>query len=463
MLTAALIFIILFLIIGLVAIVIIWLNTNNQLKRYDQIDDVEQYKNACKAEAHSAKQSSAILQAEIATQKKQLQVYIESVGNIKSVAEAKQQLNHFQREIANAQKELSILDETASLQELGFYQRKFDFDHPDVYKQKMRQIVDEQKTMMKRKTACNCQTEWQVEGSAAKGRKMVDEQVKLMLRAFNGESDAAIAKVKFNNIETIEKRINKCFEALNKLGSTKQIFIDPHYLNLKLQELYLTHEHEIARQEEKDRQREIREQIREEQKAEKEIADAKAKAEKEEAAKTKALEAARKELAAEHGKHNEKLQLLVQKLELELKDAIDRKAKAIARAQLTRSGHVYVLSNVGTMGENVYKIGMTRRLEPLERVKELGGASVPFPFDVHAIIYSEDAPALESALHRRFDFKRVNLINTRKEFFNVTLKEIREAVADMHGLVTFQLTAEAEQYRETVAKRNTQMVEAKTA
>ena len=141
------------------------------------------------------------------------------------------------------------------------------------------------------------------------------------------------------------------------------------------------------------------------------------------------------------------------KLELELKEAIDRKSKAIARAQLTRSGHVYVLSNIGTMGKGVFKIGMTRRLEPLERVKELGDASVPFPFDVHAIIYSEDAPALENALHKKFDERRVNLVNLRREYFQVSLKEIQDAVAELHGLVTFKLDPDAEQFRETLALR----------
>ena len=147
--------------------------------------------------------------------------------------------------------------------------------------------------------------------------------------------------------------------------------------------------------------------------------------------------------------HNEKLESLIAKLENELKDAIDRKAKAIARAQLTRSGHVYILSNVGTMGEGVYKIGMTRRFEPMERIKELGDASVPFPFDVHALIYSEDAPKLENSLHRHFADRRLNLANYRKEYFRVTLDEVRGAVKQSFGEVTFRLDHEALQYRES--------------
>ena len=139
------------------------------------------------------------------------------------------------------------------------------------------------------------------------------------------------------------------------------------------------------------------------------------------------------------------------RLETELKEALDRKAKAIARAQLTKSGHVYVLSNVGSFGEGVYKIGMTRRLDPLERVDELGDASVPFPFDVHAIIFSADAPGLENKLHRVFAERRVNLVNARKEYFRVTLDEIRVEVEKLHRLVTFVLVPPAEEFRKTLA------------
>src|SRR5690606_38799350 len=129
------------------------------------------------------------------------------------------------------------------------------------------------------------------------------------------------------------------------------------------------------------------------------------------------------------------------------------KAKAIARAQLTKSGHVYILSNIGSFGEDMYKIGLTRRLEPLDRVKELGDASVPFAFDVHAMIYSENAPELEAKLHRHFADRRVNLINLRREYFHVTLEEIIEAVSQYHGDITFVKATEAAEYRQTLAKR----------
>lgn len=455
-----LLFIILLLIGALAAVIVIWNKANVLLKKYDSIDNTEAYKAKCETEITNLRGQAVGLNSEIeklklvsAAHKEKLKKYQTSLGVIQSVADAKDRVEQFKNELAQVQLDIAAVEETAGLHEVGIYKRKFDFDHPDDYKRRMTELSQQQKAMVKSDTACSCETEWHVEGSAAKGKKMVNDQIKLMLRAFNGECDAAISKVRHGNVDTIEKRVNKCFEALNKMGATKQISINSKYVALKLQELYLTHEHALAKQEEKERQREIKEQIREEQKAEREIEEAKKKAEKEESAKEQALAEARKQLLEEHGKHNDKLESLVAKLELELKDAIDRKAKAIARAQLTRSGHVYVLSNIGTMGEGVFKIGMTRRLEPLDRVKELGDASVPFPFDVHAIIYSEDAPAMENALHKIFNDRRVNMVNLRREYFRVSLQEIQDAVADLHGLVTFKLEPDAEQYRETLKIR----------
>ena len=217
------------------------------------------------------------------------------------------------------------------------------------------------------------------------------------------------------------------------------------------QELYLAHEYKIQKEEEKEEQRRIKQMMKEEAKVEKEIKKVQEEAEREENAKRQALDIARAELRDREGEQTEKLAALVSKLENELQDALDRKAKAIARAQLTKSGHVYVLSNVGSFGEDIYKIGLTRRLEPLERVKELGSASVPFLFDVHAMIYSENAPELENKLHRKFESRRVNIVNARKEFFRVTLEEIRYAVEELFGEVTFFMEAEASEYRQSLA------------
>ncbi len=349
-------------------------------------------------------------------------------------------------------KELESVEEALEIQSFGFYKPRYSFASAEEYKARLGVIREKQKDMITLKRAAHCDKEWTVSGSAAQGKKMVERQTKLMLRAFNGESDAAIAKVRYDNVVTLEQRIRKSRLDVNKLGESQGVVITEEYLEAKLAELYLVHEHREKVQEEREEQRRVREELREEQKALDEAAKAESEAEKEERRYQAALTKARAELAAATGAQHDKLEGLVTKLETELKDAIDRKAKAIARAQLTRSGHVYVLSNIGSFGEGVFKIGMTRRFEPLERVDELGDASVPFPFDVHAIIYCEDAPTLENALHKAFAQRRLNMVNHRKEYFRVTLDEIRDEVQKQHGrLVTFMLDAEAEQWRKTKA------------
>ena len=194
--------------------------------------------------------------------------------------------------------------------------------------------------------------------------------------------------------------------------------------------------------------------MREEEKARKEYEKAIKEAELEEIRYQKALEQVQKVMATKSEEEKLKYSERIAELERELEEAKALKERALSQAQLTKSGHVYVISNIGSFGENVYKIGMTRRLDPLDRVKELGDASVPFPFDVHAMIYSNDAPALENKLHKVFDDKRLNLINMRKEFFNVTLEEIEEEVKKCFGDFKLTKIAEAEQFRKSLKLKN---------
>lgn len=368
------------------------------------------------------------------------------------------QIQEAEHRLALLRKELESVEEAIQIQSFGFYRPKYGFQSADEYERRLEQVREDQKAMVKSGTATFCDTKWEVGGSAAEGRKMIERMSKLMLRAFNGECDATIAKVRYDNIEKFEQRITKSCEEINKLGHSNRVMITRPYYESKLAELRLVHEHREKLQEEKEEQRRIREQLKEEEKARLEIEKAKADAERDEADKTKALEKARSELeaAAANEKQHARLALLVDRLESELKEAIERKARAMSRAQLTRSGWVYVLSNVGSFGEGVYKIGLTRRLKPEERVDELGDASVPFCFDIHAVIYTEDAPALEAALHREFADRRVNRVNLRKEYFRVTLSEIQAAVKKHHtGVVSMVLDAEAEEWRKTVAMLNT--------
>ena len=270
--------------------------------------------------------------------------------------------------------------------------------------------------------------------------------------AFNGKVDSALAKVKSDNYGKIKQEILDAFALVNFNGKAfRNAHIRQEYLDARLEELqWAVTVHELKKIE-REEQREIREKMREEEKARKEMEKAVKEAEKEEKMLQKALDAARKELAAAHGEQREQYETQLAELEDKLKEAEAKGERAISMAQQTRRGHVYVISNIGSFGENVFKIGMTRRLEPNDRVKELGDASVPFEFDVHAMIYSDDAPALEKELHQRFNLHSVNKVNPRKEFFNLSLAEIKLFV-EQSGMdeVHWTMKAEALEYRESL-------------
>lgn len=386
------------------------------------------------------------------------QAVAESITNWKNQREQLQQeceslegtKDRHRVELDQLKAQIEALPDEIAAMEVGIGKREFAYEAPESYRRAMDQVAEQKKRLLKAGDSCKSEHDnWTVDGSHAKGKKMIKEQCDLMLRGFNGEVDTALSKVKHGNLDSVSKRVSRAFDAINRLGKAKGTAITIEYLDLVLKELRLTNEWEVLKQEQKEREREIKAQMREEAKAEKEIEKARTEAEKEEKLKQRALEDARAELLHQHGEHNDKLETLVAKLESELKDAIDRKSKAIARAQLTKSGHVYIISNIGTLGEGIYKIGMTRRLVPQERVDELGDASVPFPFDVHAMIYTTDAPALENALHKNFEARMLNKVNRRREFFAVTLDEVREAVAELHADVTWVIDPAATQFRES--------------
>jgi cell division septum initiation protein DivIVA len=271
--------------------------------------------------------------------------------------------------------------------------------------------------------------------------------------AFNGKVDSALSKVKSDNYGKIQQEILDAFSLVNHNGSAfRNARIREEYLHARLTELkWAVATHEL-REKEKQEQAEIRAQIREEERVLKEIEKARKEAEKEERILQKALDKARKELEEASAEQKAVFEAQLFDLEQKLKEAEEKGQRALSMAQQTRRGHVYVISNIGSFGETVYKIGMTRRLEPLDRVKELGDASVPFPFDVHAMIFSEDAPSLEKTLHQVFERDSMNKVNRRKEFFKTSVSLIKQAV-EQHGIseVHWTMKAEAVEYRETLA------------
>jgi hypothetical protein len=352
--------------------------------------------------------------------------------------------------IARLTAEFQALEEEAVLRSYGFYKPIYNFSSSEKYEQRLEDIREQQKAMLKDKKAAFCNIQWEVNGSKSEGRKQTERTLKLMLRAFNGEADACVAKVTYKNVKAMEARIEKAADAINGLVEIQQCFIAREYVKLKLDELHLAYEYQEKLQEEREEQRRIREQMREEEAAQRELERAKLEAEREAKRDEEALRKARVELEKAEGSKQQKL--LERIAELERKVAEDQeRQRAISQAQLTRTGHVYVISNIGSFGEEVFKVGMTRRLVPQDRIDELGDASVPFEFDVHAIIRTQDAPALEAALHRTFAQKRVNRINERKEFFRVTLDEIAQAVRKHHGEFELTRVAEAAEYRKTLA------------
>jgi hypothetical protein len=371
-----------------------------------------------------------------------------SEGEIKELTEKyESSLETYKR----LRKEVGVYESKVDLIDYGVYEPVYDFEKSDEYREEQKRMVSLQKEMIKDKTAAICPTKWTIDGSEAKGRASTNKIIKLVLRAFNGETNTMIAKVKWNNVNQMQERIHKSFDAINKLGENSTVSIQSEYLELKIKELILEHEFQLKKQQEKEELRAVQEQIREEEKARREYEKAEKDAEKEEKTYESALEKARKEIEKLTGDKHEKMLAQIAKLEEELTEAQAKKERALSMAQQTKRGHVYVISNIGSFGENVYKIGMTRRLEPNDRVKELGDASVPFRFDVHAMIFSDEAPTLEKELHKAFSEKQVNLINYRKEFFNVSLDEIETHIKEVGIDAEFTRLPEAIEYRETLA------------
>lgn len=340
------------------------------------------------------------------------------------------------------EQQVAVYDERLSFAELGVYEPHFDFSDSEEYKDSIRRCREEQKRMVSDKSAVSSNNNWTVDGSKSKGQTMINRQTKLTLRAFNNECEAAIANVRWNNVNAMEKRIRTSASQIDGANASMNLQLEEDYIELRIKELWLTHEYREKQKAEKEERAEMARAEREEKKL---LAEAEA-AEKKEREYKRLLDKARSEVGADQSK--------IADLEALLAEAHSAAERAQAMATMTKSGYVYVISNVGSFGEDVVKIGLTRRLDPDDRVRELGDASVPFGFDVHAMIYSEEAPALESALHREFAERRINMTNFRKEFFRVGLEEVEEAVTRLAPSASFFKDREAQEWHETMARRN---------
>jgi len=369
------------------------------------------------------------------------------------------QLHALTLQVQQKKDQLVELDEAILLQSFGLYCPHYHFDTSEQYKARLDEIRGKQRTMVKEGRAAVCFQEITWDGSIEEGKRVVKDYIKVILRSFNNECDASIVKVTFSNVESIKKKIRMAHETLNTLaGHTLKIQIAHEYLDLKMDELQLAHEYQVKKQEEKEEQKRIRAELRNQAALAKEIEEKRRQIEKESQHFSQALATINERLAqVQTEAERDALEQEKAKIEMELEKIEKAKLDVDMREQNTRAGHVYVISNIGSFGKNVYKIGVTRRLEPEERVHELSDASVPFGFDTHAMVFTEDAPALENALHKAFDDRKMNLVNPRREFFRVSLDEIEEVIRT-NFRKPFELTRqpEAAQYRESLAIKRQQ-------
>lgn len=390
--------------------------------------------------------------------KEQYDKYMDEISKQKSLILAyNDEINELNSNIKDLKKDIITFSDEILVQDFGLYEPRYSFINADAYKAELTNIRNKQKAMIKDGSAVSGSIDWQVNGSAAQGRKMIKDMQKLLLRAFNSECDEIINKVKYNNYDTSVKKMERSFNAIAKLGITMSISITSNYYDLKIQELQLALEYQIQKQCEKEEKAELRAQQREEARLQKELKEQRKNIDKERKHYEQALSNINKQISSSSDENIEELNKKKEEIIQSLSD-IDTKIKDIDyREANQKAGYVYIISNIGSFGEGIYKIGMTRRLNPQERVDELGDASVPFKFDVHAMIFSEDAPALEAKLHRAFEDRKLNLVNQRREFFKVSLDEIKEVVKNnFDKTVEFVEVPDADQYRISLKLREEQ-------
>lgn len=345
-------------------------------------------------------------------------------------------------ELASLRQGVVETQDTLILQEVGVYRYQHPLGDSVAYRAELARIQEQIKAMARKDGgAITSTTTWQVNGSEAQGRKMVSDISKLMLRAYNAEADNLVRGLKPYRLQASKDRLDKVAFTIEKLGSSMSIRVSPAYHLLRFRELELTADYLEKVAEEKEREREERERLREERKVEQEIERERQRLRKEEQHFRQAIA----QLQAKGDVEG------VERLKAQLEGVVGEIEAVDFRARTLTAGHVYVISNIGSFGEGVLKIGMTRRLEPMDRVRELGDASVPFIFDVHALYFAENAVRIEREMHQRFAGRRVNRVNNRKEFFRVTPAEARDALAELSGeLMTFVEVPEALEYRQSL-------------
>lgn len=353
-------------------------------------------------------------------------------------------LSEVKTQLDEARKAIVQTEDIALLQEAGVYVYRHPLTDVAAYEERLDEIQEEIKAMTRKDGgAVLAASGWTVNGSEAKGRTMIRDYSKLMLRAFNAEADNLVRTLKPYKLAAAVERLEKVAQTIERLGKTMQIRISTPYLQLRVRELELTADFLQKQAEQKEAERVERERLREERKVQQEIERERARLEKERQHYTNALNA----LIAKGD------QAGAERMRTQLCD-VDRAIEDVDyRAANIRAGYVYVISNIGSFGEQMVKVGMTRRLDPQDRIRELSDASVPFNFDIHALFFSKDAVGIETAMHDRLAANRVNVVNRRREFFRASPLDVKRHLMELAGeLLEFQDVPEALEYRQCLAQ-----------
>lgn len=402
-----------------------------------------------KDEALEAKISS--LESKLKDKQSILDDLTRQIKVAKDILKLNDELKKRQSELKALQKEVIVLNDDLDLQEYGFFERKYKFSDSTKYKEELETLRKRQKQLVKDKKAGVIVRPMLLDNSKSKGRAMQNQLIKAMIRGFNGEVDAHLVKVTATNLSKKVDAVVKSFNQLNKMYSRNLVCLSNDYLELKISELQLAVEYELQKLEEKELLREQRAKEREDKKLQAELAAKRKQIEKDRKHFKQMLDNVEELLKTANEEEKEKLNLQLAEYQDKLSELDELEEDIDYREGHATAGYVYIISNIGAFGEDVYKIGVTRRLDPMERIRELGSASVPFQFDVHALIFSEEAFSLEKELHNRFEKNKINKVNGRKEYFKVPFSDIK-AVLEEHKELAIELTekAEAFEYRQSL-------------
>jgi hypothetical protein len=329
----------------------------------------------------------------------------------------------------------------------------FKIDNDENLKAAIREIRGRQLELITNHRATSSMSNWEWFGSKSDGQELIKIYNKLMISAFNAEFDMAKGQMSHSSYDAAIKKLRASIKSLEKLAETVNVKISSEYLSTKEEELKIWHNDLVRKQEEKEARKAQKAILREQNKvlgrSSDDDEDEEDEIENQLETCTKDLEKAREQAKQIAGDDLAKLELKIEKIEEEKRVLEAKFQRATSQAQITRAGYIYVISNLGSFGEGVCKIGMTRRLEPMDRVVELGDASVPFRFDVHTLAFVEDAPRLEKAIHNVFSSKRVNKDNFRKEFFFVSPEEVMAEMGNIGIKSSWYYECDAREYRES--------------